>query len=124
MNAWRNGGAYEKISNYDEVCHFVIDCRSSPSGCGSNGNLTSAEAAQEPSLALLLSSGGRFPGHAPGLCPEGSGKTGLYAELLYRRGERPNTAVTDISLASGAGTLLVNLTSEDSGKRVADIAGG
>ena len=28
------------------------------------------------------------------------------------------------ALASGAGTLLVNLTSEDSGKRVADIAGG
>ena len=28
------------------------------------------------------------------------------------------------ALASGTGTLLVNLTSEDSGKRVADIAGG
>ena len=95
-------------------------------GCGSTGNLTSAEAAQEPSLALLLSQEDDFLVMLRDCVQKEAEKQGCTLYCCYTAEGNAQTQLLQAheALAPGAGTLLVNLASEDSGKRVADIAGG
>lgn len=94
-------------------------------GCGSTGNLTSTEAAQEPSLVLLLSQEDDFLVTLWDCVQKEAEKQGCMLNCYTAEGNAQTQLLqAHEALASGAGTLLVNLTSEDSGKRVADIAGG
>lgn len=93
-------------------------------GCGSTGNSTSAEAAQEPALALLLSQEDDFLVTLRDCVQEEAEKQGCTLDCYTAEGDAQTQLLqAHEALAAGADTLLVNLTSEDSGRRIADIAG-